>query len=132
MKRALLLFAALGGCGPHTEEPTTEQNGPSVELSMFDAADKDCGAKGTPIALWVTNRSEFPTSLVRWSFSATERDHATNLVAAQELAASQNPERVSDRIIKPGETYKICSTGPSLPPNVDPAKIEISAVVSAE
>lgn len=97
----------------------------NVVATQIDFNDQDCAGQGLPIALHITNNADKPTSMVFWSFSVYEKDHSTDLAEYTEIGAKMNdPSRRTDRIIQPGETFKVCSSAPQLLGNASPENLE--------
>jgi hypothetical protein len=96
-----------------------------IVASQIDFEDVDCIKKGLPIAVYLTNESSRPTVRVGWSFSVNQKGHSTDLAGfSEQVKAMTDPSRQTDRIIQPGETYKVCSTAPEITVALPPAELE--------
>lgn len=110
-----VFLVALSSCsaGGSNEVPDGGDADHAIAASLsFD--DQDCIAKGLPVAITLTNNGDKPTRSVSWSFSAFKANHSTDLAAADWMLSSGDPNRSTDRIIQPGETFKTCSSSPQL------------------
>lgn len=113
----LVLSTALAACAKPTEQTTSASTGadnPTVVAESIDFDDKECAAKGLPIALTIKNNGAQPTRAVSWHFAVNRANHSDNLTVLDMAVPFSDPNRRTDRIIAPGESFKVCSTAPIL------------------
>ncbi|GAA0659462.1 PBP1b-binding outer membrane lipoprotein LpoB [Sphingomonas insulae] len=117
MGASLALSFMLAGCGGSEEEPdasTTKTAQSPVVAESIDFADKDCAAQGLPIALVLKNNGSEATRSVSWHFAVNRVNHSDNLTGLDMATPFTDANRRTDRIIAPGESFKVCSSAPSI------------------
>jgi hypothetical protein len=113
----LLALALLSACSTEgSEADDAESSAPATVIAtQIDFGDQECIQQGLPIALHLKNNADRPTSRVSWTFSVNEKNHSTDLAEFTDYAITlTDPARKTDRIIQPGETFKVCSSPPDL------------------
>lgn len=106
---------ALSSCSDGGSTPVAMSDVADQAIEAFVSFDdRGCIATGLPVAIFLTNNGDRPTRRVSWSFSAFKANHSTDLAAADWMLSSGDPNRSTDRIIQPGETFKACSSSPRL------------------
>jgi len=106
--------ALLVSCSVHQDEGSEPGKGGKVVATNIDFQDQNCIKQGLPVALDLKNESAAPTVRVRWSFYVNQKDHSTDLAAFDRMTSMNDPNRATDRIIQPGETFRVCSTAPAI------------------
>jgi hypothetical protein len=130
----LLSLAILSSCS--AGEPDTEVSDGAgvakVVATQIDFDDEECAQQGLPVALHLKNNGNMPTSLVFWEFRVNEKNHSTNLAEHTDYAKTlTDPNRRTDRIIQPRETFKVCSSPPDLLGKAHSEQLEYRVEVDA-
>jgi hypothetical protein len=109
-----VMLAACGGSQEETDASTAETAQPPVIAESIDFADKDCAAQGLPIALMLKNNGSEATRSVSWHFAVNRVNHSDNLTGLDMATPFTDANRRTDRIIAPGESFKVCSSAPKI------------------
>lgn len=124
LHKSTLVLAALFALSACAREQVPDEyqsaSNDEVSASLIGFNDQTCIRNGRPAQISFTNNSDRPTRNVGWTFTVFEQNHSTNLAAVEYLTSLTDPERTTDRIIAPGETYSLCSTMPDITGNADP------------
>lgn len=107
-----LMLSACGVGAESNSEPVDVSAEQSILADSIDFADKDCATQGLPIAIVLKNNSAQPTRSVSWHFAVSRVNHSDNLTTLDMATPFNDPSRRTDRIIQPGESYKVCSSAP--------------------
>ena len=117
----------LTACGG---QPLAEQ---AVVADSINFTDKDCAAQGLPIAIVFKNNTVQPTRQISWRFVVRRLNHSDNLTGLDMAKEIEDPNRRSDRIIQPGESFKVCSSAPEIAGyDLDSKELTYDVIVSSE
>ncbi|WP_125960971.1 hypothetical protein [Sphingomonas sp. ABOLF] len=109
---ASIMLAACGGSNEEVSSSYTEQQSVVAESIAFD--DKECAAQRLPIALVLKNNGSEATRSVSWHFAVNRVNHSDNLTGLDMGTPFTDANRRTDRIIEPGESFKVCSSAPRI------------------
>ncbi|WP_143256034.1 hypothetical protein [Altererythrobacter xiamenensis] len=116
-----VISSVLSACSAQVEEPITAS-------LIWDSV--ECSGTEWPLAIDLTNNTGESTREVEWDFSVKLKNHSNELVhRLQEILDA--PVRSTDRIIAPGETYRVCSSEPPLKEEYERSELEYTVIASA-
>ena len=137
LRCAILTFLfILASCSDDNSPHISADNGMVAEGQVsagsvsFD--DASCSANDLPVAILLTNNSDNPTRRVSWTFAAFKENHSTDLASGDYAMSLGDPNRSTDRIIQPGETFKVCSSMPRLQGNDAPEELTYQVKVKVD
>lgn len=117
MAAPLALSIMLAACGSAREEAdasAAETAQQPVVAESIDFADRECAEQGLPIALVLKNNGAEATRSVSWHFTVNRVNHSDNLTPLDMGTPFTDANRRTDRIIAPGESFKVCSSAPTI------------------
>lgn len=109
-----IMLAACGEPEGQADASTAETAQRSVIAESIDFADEECAAQGLPIALVLKNNGADATRSVSWHFAVNRVNHSDNLTALDMGTPFTDTNRRTDRVIAPGESFKVCSSAPRI------------------